>query len=300
VTQSPPEIIDAPRLAEVARIEPSTRIAPPDGKRLTPLSALCRLYQSLFRMGHPQFAEFRRLYQQDREAYHRGYFNYEFEAGCETLQNVTSAIESPERAFALDFGCGVGGATAAYASEFGRVIGIDINREGIEAGRELLATRDLDNAELLQYDGRTLPFEDGSIDVVLSKDVIEHCADPQRALSEVSRVLKPGGLLHLDFGPLWYHAHGKHCWDYLPGWWTHLLFSRRVIMRTLGLPPETNWMDLELNRMSVRRFRRLMRTMPLESVHVEECSNRWVRPIAFVPLLRELVISRVVGSWRKK
>lgn len=40
-----------------------------------------------------------------------------------------------------------------------------------------------------------LPFEDGSFDVVLSSEVIEHTTDPKRALGELARVVKPGGKL---------------------------------------------------------------------------------------------------------
>jgi len=50
-------------------------------------------------------------------------------------------------------------------------------------------------ASLHLGDVRTLPFDSGSLDVVLSAHVLEHLADPQAALSEMIRVLRPGGLL---------------------------------------------------------------------------------------------------------
>jgi SAM-dependent methyltransferase len=46
-------------------------------------------------------------------------------------------------------------------------------------------------------DVSALPFEDGSYDIVLSTQVLEHVRDPQRVVQEMARVLKPGGWLFL-------------------------------------------------------------------------------------------------------
>ena len=48
------------------------------------------------------------------------------------------------------------------------------------------------------YDGASLPFEDASFDTVLSVQVLEHTSDPQHLLDEMSRVLRPDGLLILN------------------------------------------------------------------------------------------------------
>jgi SAM-dependent methyltransferase len=48
------------------------------------------------------------------------------------------------------------------------------------------------------YDGVSLPFEDASFDTVLSVQVLEHTAEPQRLLEEMSRVLRPDGLMILN------------------------------------------------------------------------------------------------------
>jgi SAM-dependent methyltransferase len=47
------------------------------------------------------------------------------------------------------------------------------------------------------YDGRTLPFSDGSFDTVMSVQVLEHTPDPQRLIQEMARVLRPDGTLIL-------------------------------------------------------------------------------------------------------
>jgi SAM-dependent methyltransferase len=55
-----------------------------------------------------------------------------------------------------------------------------------------------------------LPFEDDTFDVILSQAVLEHVPDPQRAVDEMARVLKPGGTLLVEAafmqpGHLWPH-----------------------------------------------------------------------------------------------
>jgi SAM-dependent methyltransferase len=57
--------------------------------------------------------------------------------------------------------------------------------------------RNLPNAQYTEFDGRTLPFGDGSFDGAFMNEVFEHVADERRALAEIRRVLKPGGILVL-------------------------------------------------------------------------------------------------------
>lgn len=52
-----------------------------------------------------------------------------------------------------------------------------------------------------------LPFAENSVEVVLLFEVLEHLAEPQGALNEVSRVLRPGGALALT-APQYWHEHG--------------------------------------------------------------------------------------------
>lgn len=55
-------------------------------------------------------------------------------------------------------------------------------------------------------DAHDLPIASGSIDSVLLLDVLEHLHDPEKALSEVARVLTPGGVLYLQV-PFMYPEH---------------------------------------------------------------------------------------------
>jgi SAM-dependent methyltransferase len=58
----------------------------------------------------------------------------------------------------------------------------------------------------LYYDGRRLPFDDGSFDTVLNIQVLEHTPHPGLLVREMGRVLKPGGLLILS-APFQFRLH---------------------------------------------------------------------------------------------
>jgi SAM-dependent methyltransferase len=81
----------------------------------------------------------------------------------------------------LDLGCGVGHSYRELAPR--PTIGVDIEPK-------ILAGQD---RETRAADMRSLPFADGAFASVLSVQSIEHVPDPERALAEVVRVLRPGG-----------------------------------------------------------------------------------------------------------
>ena len=96
----------------------------------------------------------------------------------------------------LDCGCGPGPLTLGFAELVapGRVVGIDIEPTMIDQANELKSDGGPDNLEFQVGDIYDLSFEDGEFDVVFSSAVIEHLSDPVRALREVLRVTKPGGI----------------------------------------------------------------------------------------------------------
>jgi ubiquinone/menaquinone biosynthesis C-methylase UbiE len=89
----------------------------------------------------------------------------------------------------LDLGCGAGDLAADLARAGARVTAADV----AQAALDRVASRHPELALRLIAIDAPLPFEDGSFDAVWSSDVIEHVADTARWLSEVRRVLAPGG-----------------------------------------------------------------------------------------------------------
>jgi SAM-dependent methyltransferase len=92
---------------------------------------------------------------------------------------------------ALDVGCGEGRSTAELARAGARPVGIEVARAAIERARTRHPELDF---RLVPIDG-PLPLEDSSFDLIWASEVIEHVADTARWLSELRRVLAPGGRL---------------------------------------------------------------------------------------------------------
>jgi SAM-dependent methyltransferase len=94
----------------------------------------------------------------------------------------------------LDFGCGTGYGTARLADQCTRIVGIDISAEAIQYASGKYSNDHLEFRLIAPVEQRPLPFSDESFDVVLSFQVIEHVRDVREYLSEIRRVLRPGGL----------------------------------------------------------------------------------------------------------
>jgi len=90
---------------------------------------------------------------------------------------------------ALDLGCGDGALSAAIRAT--RLTLADVSRVALERARARLP--EADAAELAP--DAPLPFADGSFDLVVCTEVLEHVRDVQLLLSEVRRVLEPSGRL---------------------------------------------------------------------------------------------------------
>jgi SAM-dependent methyltransferase len=100
----------------------------------------------------------------------------------------------------LDVGCGPGGFTAIVAETAREVVGVDISRAWVDAASATFHERGIANARSELGSGTALPFESGSFDAVTLVDVVHHLDEPEAVLTEIRRVLAPGGLL-LVFEP---------------------------------------------------------------------------------------------------
>ena len=96
----------------------------------------------------------------------------------------------------LDVGCGPGTITVGLARLVapGLVVGIDRAREVLEQAAACASEQGV-SIELRAGDVYELPFGDASFDVVHAHQVLQHLTEPVRALTEIRRVLRPGGLL---------------------------------------------------------------------------------------------------------
>ncbi len=107
----------------------------------------------------------------------------------------------------LDVGCGPGSITIGLARRVpdGRVTGIDVVEAVLEQARDLAAEAGVDNVVFEHGDLYALDYADGSFDVAYAHQVLQHLTEPERALREIQRVLRPGGLVALrdaDYGTM--------------------------------------------------------------------------------------------------
>jgi ubiquinone/menaquinone biosynthesis C-methylase UbiE len=103
----------------------------------------------------------------------------------------------------LDVACGTGvfGRLAAHvAGPGGRVVGIDPSGIALSTARRIDPTSIVD---WRRWDDDGLPFDDGTFDVVACQHALHRCADPQRIVAEMYRVLAPEGRLGITtWGPI--------------------------------------------------------------------------------------------------
>lgn len=100
----------------------------------------------------------------------------------------------------LDLGCGTGGTARALAKRMGgagAVVGVDNSETMIDEARRRSEGSRLP-VEFHVADAHELPFADGSFDGAYSLRVFEIIGEPGRALSEMARVVRPGGQLVIN------------------------------------------------------------------------------------------------------
>ncbi|MDQ3705379.1 MAG: methyltransferase domain-containing protein [Chloroflexota bacterium] len=100
----------------------------------------------------------------------------------------------------LDVGPATGFPLFELAGTFGdscRVTGLDVWKEALERARLKQQAYNIPNVEIVEGDAAAMPFADARFDLVVSNLGINNFDNPQAALSECYRVLKPGGRLAL-------------------------------------------------------------------------------------------------------
>ncbi len=97
----------------------------------------------------------------------------------------------------LDAGCGPGTVTTGLARAVspGEVIGLDAASGVLEHARAHASEEAVDNVSFVAGDVYQLEFADAEFDVVYANQLLQHLTDPVRAIAEMRRVLRPGGLL---------------------------------------------------------------------------------------------------------
>jgi arsenite methyltransferase len=107
-------------------------------------------------------------------------------------------LEPGERVLDLGSGAGTDSLVAALmVGPEGAVTGIDMTPEMVEKARAGATALALDNVSFVEGEAETLPFAEGSFDVVISNGVIDLIPDKDAVFAELHRVLVPGGRIQV-------------------------------------------------------------------------------------------------------
>lgn len=139
----------------------------------------------------------------------KSYARPEYLRGIEYHQKYLSRLSmNGERV--LDAGCGVGNWTIALSSFYEKVFSLEFNKDRLAFTKLAVEVANIDST-LVYGSIESLPFEDNFFDGVFCNGVI-FLTDYKKSMSELARVLKPGGMMYISF-------------DEMP-WWDHLIIDR--------------------------------------------------------------------------
>ena len=135
----------------------------------------------------------------------------------------------------LDFGCGYGGRTVEYARRgHARFVwGVEPIQTHIDLAKQYASSQGIQNVDFRLCGQTEIPIPNNSVDVVVSYDVLEHVSSPPHSISELFRVLRPGGVAYLVF-PVYFGMRSHHL-DYIttfPG--LHWIFSANSLVQAVN------------------------------------------------------------------
>ena len=104
------------------------------------------------------------------------------------------ALGEAARGRLIDIACGPGVVTAALAPNAASVVAFDATDEMLAKAKARCAKAGLSNVEFKSGDAEHLPFADAQFDGAITRAALHHFVEPQNALNEMFRVLRPGGV----------------------------------------------------------------------------------------------------------
>ena len=199
----------------------------------------------------------------------------------------------------LDDGCGGGGMCVSFGEEARSVVGIEPGDRFRGVGTRLALEKGVTSVRFAHADGTSLPFRDGTFDLVLSHSVIEHVARPLAYLKEARRVLKRGGFVLLNTAP-YLSSPGSHLPKYrlpfpLP---LHLIMGRKAAFAAASWVGKNrpHWFDADSQSSSFVTVPRHGGTKPDDLLYRATVRNLrgHIREARLRPVREDLAISRVI------
>jgi ubiquinone/menaquinone biosynthesis C-methylase UbiE len=111
--------------------------------------------------------------------------------------SIIKASDIKPESTIVDVGCGTGFLTqyaTMHTQGNGRIVGVDLSPQMLQKAKENLSKLgQIESVDFRVGDAENIPIEDGFADAVVGNMILHHCPRPKRAISEMIRILKPGG-----------------------------------------------------------------------------------------------------------
>lgn len=154
-----------------------------------------------------------------RKKYVHGYMDRESERLSDQAQTLTKLLHDdtryPSGFHVLEAGCGIGAQTAilAKSSPGTCITSVDISADSLRRAEDTIRKESLTNVTFCQGDIFHLPFLSGTFDHIFVCFVLEHLAEPRRALEKLRPLLKKGGTITViegDHGSVYFYPESKY------------------------------------------------------------------------------------------
>ena len=218
-----------------------------------------------------------------------GYEEFAASEGRELSRRLEQAFDAAEVTAGmrvLDVGCGRGEILRQCLKLGAKAFGVDYSPVAVRMAAKLVGGDGDDRVGMA--DAKVLPFQSGSFDRVLMFDLVEHLHpwELRRALSEVRRVLRPGGRLIVHTAPnVWYD---RYAYPVVRGVRTLMGEGDKYPEDPRAITPVN--LDVHVNEQSAKSLRRVLRQADFEAQvwldtppqdRDESIVLRWARYVLF-------------------
>lgn len=140
-------------------------------------------------------ADTKDLVKQQYGAHAQGYVTSAVHAKGESLKRLVELVQPQSNWRALDISTGGGHTALAFAPFVHSIIASDLTPEMLAAAEKFIRSQGAANVEFKLADAENLPFGDEEFDLLTNRIALHHYPDAAKAIHEMARVLKHGGVL---------------------------------------------------------------------------------------------------------
>lgn len=233
---------------------------------------------SFFRWLNSKFPAIPHPFNQNKSGQKLNYADFEFGHASRTVDLYEKVFEFrkwiPGKVLA-DFACGGGGKSLYLASLGAEICGIDMNENFIGQAQKMAEEKGLSSrAKFMVGDCCKTGLPAESFDGVILNDAIDHIKNPASAIEEAMRILKPGGMIFVNFESYLF-PRGHHLHDAIHIPWIHLFTTESFRMKLYkelvkDLPDGEERLRFRvgyLNHLTIRGFKNILKNLGSDRKH---------------------------------